>query len=105
MEDKVCLNSDNLSESRILSMIEDYVCNRFMFEQHNFKMTMRFDEDFGLDRFAFNEMLDFLEEEFTSMSLGFRLDMIERNDIETVLDLLESIRNQIVPNEKAFEDD
>ena len=37
MEDKVCLNSDNLSESRILSMIEDYVCNRFMFEQHNFK--------------------------------------------------------------------
>jgi|GEM_PF-3862914 len=93
------------SKSKILEVVRTYFLNLGVPDCSKIDENSRFDDDLGLDEQAINEMTDFFEEEFTSMSLGFRIDMIDRKDIETVGDLVEIIRNRVAGEKKAQEDD
>lgn len=92
---------ESFSPEKILEIIRNYISRITGIEQHLIGLEQRFDEDLGLDKITFNEMADFLEDEFTSMNLGFRIDKVERRDIELVSDLVDIITSKIATNEKA----
>ena len=68
-----------LSDTEIFEIVKTQLLNSVVDPDIKIEFSSRLDEDLGLDQVATGEALDMVEETFTNMSLGFRIDMIEMN--------------------------
>ena len=94
-----------LSDTEIFEIVKTQLLNSVVDPDIKIEFSSRLDEDLGLDQVATGEALDMVEETFTNMSLGFRIDMIERNELETVLDILKVTKANICHAKKDELDD
>ena len=89
------LNSVSMSRDEIASIVVSCVCEFFFVQAAHVTDTTRFEDDLSADAFAFADCIDALEEEFTEHGYAFHLEAKERDELETVGELIDAISTYV----------
>lgn len=91
MQPEASAEITSLTRTDIAAIVIAYVAEFFFVEEATIQESSRFEEDLCADAFSFTDCVDALEEEFTDRALGFSLDIKEREELESVKDLVDII--------------
>lgn len=69
---------------------------QYCYIEEKVTLSMRLDEELGLDKETYRECLESLEEEYANKSLSFSLISAESDEAETVNDLVDLIWREVV---------
>lgn len=85
------------SRQEISKVVFGYVSEFFYVDVSSIAESTRFEDDLSGDAISFTDCVDALEEEFTERALGFSIDTQERDELETVGDLIDMIAHLVIP--------
>ncbi len=95
MSQEARLNSISMSRDEVASIVVSCVCEFFFVQAVHVSRSTRFEEDLCADAFAYADCIDALEEEFTEYGCAFRLETKERDELETVGELIDAISTYV----------
>ncbi len=93
-------DAPSLDRKDIASIVIAYISEFFFITESTILESSRFEEDLCADSLLLTDCIDALEEEFTERALGFSIDAQEREELETVKDLIDMIADLVIDNRK-----